>query len=203
MRFNYLILIHGLLLLLLSMQATALEYVPPPNGPYQSSSVINSQSIENLHEKQVYRFPPADLMTETRPKLKAQPFFTQPPVVQNPVHTAPPMPPFQPIDSAPVANMAQPPFPSDNLSPADDTKQPEDLFYPPLPENPWAVGTQDFQNNFQNQWGQQNYQNTQPYQNMNPNYYQNQNNMNTPFSGMPTPWQVMPMQPFFPGQQNQ
>ena len=201
MGFNYLSLIHGLWLLLFSMQAAALDYVPPPNGPYQSSNVINSQSIKNQREQQVYRFPPADLMTESRPKLSTHPSFSLPSGVQNPINSI--TPPMQPVDSAAIVNTTQPQFQSDNLSPSGDMKQPENLFYPPLSENPWAVGTQDFQNNFQNPWGQQNYQNSQPYQNMNPNYYQNQKNMNTPFSGMPTPWQVMPMQPFFSGQQNQ
>ena len=219
MRNNPLSILSGIVVVLISIDATALGYVPPPGGPYKSSSVITSPSIESKPITQVYRFPPEDLIQKSNPVQNAKkPMSIDEPQVR----------PFRDL----MLNQSD--FPQNFTSQGQPTapqaiiednngagsqpgnKATENPFYPPLQDNPWAVGSQEFQNTYPNQWNGQNnnYNYPKQYQDMNPfqnyqqnsnqysNQYTNPNNMNTPFSAMPSPWQMMPMQPFFPGTQS-
>ena len=214
MRNNPLSILCGIVVVFISIDVTALGYVPPPGGPYKSSSVITSPSIESKPTTQVYRFPPEDLIQKSNPLLNTmKPMSIDEPQVRpfrDLMLNQPDFPQNFTIQGQPTAPQASMENNGAGSQPANKATQ--NPFYPPLQNNPWAVGSQEFQNTYPNQWNGQNnnynypkqYPNMNQFQNnqQNLNQYLNPNNMNTPFSAMPSPWQMMPMQPFFPGTQS-
>lgn len=199
-------LLSGFAVMLISMNVAAAEYVPPPTGPYQSSIVIDSQNNDRQQQPiQVYRFPPADLFSGSDQAKHSMPLMQQQPAFNADVFNQSGQIPI-PMDPARQeimdmnAQYAEPL--QDSASLQQQPQAPQSPFYPQLTENPWAVGAQTYQQPYTSPWAAQNYNYPMPYQNMNhnQNYNSNPYNMNEPFSGMPQPWQMMPMQPFFSGQ---
>ena len=179
-------------LLLLAGSVIAEDYVPPPTGPYQSSVIINKDSVNSGSSGQVYRFP-SDIMVQTehkKPPLITEASRYEPEQMLSskklivPEETIPVKKYSLPVVTPPVKPLAG------NIS-----------------GNPWAVDNAIFPNSnvgnggypqyqYQGNWNNPQYSYPQQY----PYGYNNQNNfMNNPFSGMPSPWYTMPMQPFFSG----
>ena len=156
------------------------EYLPPPTGPYQSSVVVNTG--DNNAAQKVYRFPPADLV-QTQPK--------------------PPREGLPRRFDFPAAPGGVPPVNANSKMPAPVTPR-EQLSQPPMPAmdaNPWAVNPQQpFAPDAQGVWGNpygNPYGNYGPYTYPYPYGYGEQHNRNKNFfSNMPSPWSVMPVQPY-------
>ena len=172
--------ISSFLPLALSTLAFAQDYIPPPTGPYQSSVVINRMDRSMPDQSRIYRFPPADLVEPPPPLLDD----AEPPVEARTMEQT-----RRPLDAPQAVEV-----PGSN--PAADFRQgyPQTQAYPPAA-----------------QWGYTPYQygsgwntNAQPYvyppaypQQAYPYGYNQYDNRNEFFPGMPTPWTDNPMQQFF------
>ena len=179
----------GVMLTLLCLPLGASEYVPPPTGPYQSSSVIISSGEANSAQPgQVYKFPPADLI----PPLSGSDTPTKGSLTDSADHVKRDvMEPYNPDTSA--TDYAIPK--SQNESAMMPQSWPNQPVYG---QNPWAYSNQPGYVNpgYSGAWGQQTYPYYQQYPYGASTPYTNSNN---PFSNMPSPWSSMPMQPFFSG----
>jgi hypothetical protein len=150
-------------------------YVPPPSGPYQSSAVvIEGAGDATTSERQVYRFPPSNiLMPEVEPRqfreLERQP-VAKPPGI--------PLPPSTP--QIPDSQRTQQP-------------QAEAWVYPD-----YSTGAQMYSAP-QNWYGYQGgaWQQSAPgygyYPYVAPEQYPQRF---APFDNMPSPWSVIPNNPF-------
>ena len=195
------LVIFGGILLLASPFASASKYVPPPAGPYQPEVVVSEHIDANDGKSdRVYKFPSEDLIRGEAPVFNSR------------TPNSLPINKSRPQSTTNQARQKRPAGKSDPVSrPAGQTSTADGANYP---ANPWAAG-----NNWNRQvaparpayppvnqgWGAQygspQYSNQQyggqpayPY-----GYnYQNYSN-NGPFNNMAAPWNMMPMQPFFPG----
>ena len=174
-----------LLNLVLFNGSTALagEYVPPPTGPYQSTVIINKNPFQSNNSEQVYRFPSEDLIQQKK--------------IFNPVNsTIKQVEPFKQEVALPVPTRDK--VTTKGIPPkVERTVQLSNKAANYYPANPWAPESQAYPGNYQgNYWNNPQYSLPPQY----PPGYNNQNNfMNEAFNGMPTPWNSMPMQPFFSG----
>ena len=174
-------------------QVAADEYVPPPAGPYKPVAVMGgAQAVATDSAGKVYRFPSEDMIRSEAP---APMLASEEPVT---VTERPAQAPadFQQADSATAAltpsSAANPQQPTTGFSAA----------------NPWAVATPQgqampapaYQPPNQAWYPQYAYPQQYPYGYGYPDYYNNSNSgTEAPYSNMPTPWSMMPMQPFFSG----
>jgi hypothetical protein len=188
-------IITTVLLLFVSATVQGRDYVPPPNGPYQPSVVINNSQVDDS-QQHVYKFPPPDMLLDVN--KKPSDFDYQPELRGNE-----PRQQMAPETVKPIRNQQQSPLMNSQTM-------------PPLP-NPdaysaWQLqqggrsnnaapgwGYQEGTPNYnQNVWQQQapgyGYQQQYPYSYGYPNQYNGTNNQ---FYGMPSPWNVMPKNPFF------
>lgn len=173
------------ILLLFSQKILAGEYVRPPSGPYQSTVIIHKNLNQSGSSDQVYKFP-SDILIQVEQSDKS--VFLPDRKKQNQTqqgagskHAIAPVIP--PIVENPV--FTQPERPTDgNFS-----------------RNPWDAESLPGPGSYQGNGYQENWSNQQfSYPQQSPYGYYNQNNfMNYPFNGMPSPWTAMPMQPFFSG----
>jgi hypothetical protein len=162
--------------------ATANEYVPPPTGPYQSSSIVINSVEENTSEQpQVYRFPPSDLITdemeqsESGPEVvHAEPAGIAPPSVQGRVNSEDY--PQQPASMPPVYSQ-----PYNNWARQGMAQPPMDYRY--------QGGYQNGTWGYPQQYYSYPYSNPEQYDPTNSQYYNN----------MPSPWSMMPKNPFSSG----
>lgn len=198
--------LSGGILLLVSPFALASKYVPPPAGPYQPEVVVSEHVDTNDGESdRVYKFPSEDLMR------------SEAPVFNSSTSNSLPLDNSQPQSTTNQARQQRPAGKPDPESlPAGQSSTAGGANYP---SNPWATG-----NNWNGQatssgsayppvnqgwgaqygspqygnqqYGGQQYGGQQSY----PYGYNYQNYLNSgPFNNMATPWKMMPMQPFFPG----
>lgn len=184
--------------LIVSQSVAAIDYVPPPPGPYESTSVISRSDVEEPEQERVYRFPSDDFLRQfgqdsissaepVRSPVpvpsKVQPHAVTPPVVTSP--------------EAPIANHFSVP-----------SRVPQTGYSTVVPgnNNPW--GTAGTGQPYYSPPPQQQYQhdvwNYQPYSYPGSYPYQQGGypyppgyGENNPFSSMPSPWSMMPMQDFF------
>lgn len=205
MKLNKIIYSLGLMSFL-PYQVMAIEYVPPPTGPYESSIVINKKSPSSRTER-VYKFPSDSLiqsdrreeavfLSDTRVEVKPKENKTNTYVdssrskdsVRN--QNTQPLQPELPSSANPVAGgLSTNPWAPVNLPAAELYQQnyyqensfPGDNYqgysYPGYPNSPQYVYPQQYPNAYDNQY----------------------NFMNDPFRNMPSPWSGMSMQPFFSG----
>lgn len=183
----------------IAFSVAAIEYVPPPAGPYQSSVVIQKESTQtgNLTEK-VYRFP-SDI------KVNGLKSYPTPSPAANPAKKIEKLPQTQWTTEADLtsstADSASLPMPRQSTysrQPANNTGgvNPWSVDYPGL-VSPGQQNRNVYPSfNYQGYWSQPQYSQPQYY----PYGYNQQNNfMNSPFGKMPSPWSGMSMQPFFSG----
>lgn len=179
--------------LIASQSAAAIDYVPPPPGPYKSNAVISRYDVEKPESEEVYRFPSEDFLRQFEEERVA-------PVALEPVAPPMPVPPQMPARlpmEAPVE--ASPDRPAGNdfmLRP----EAPQADYSARVPGNPWGTG-QPYYSQPQygyDTWGYQpyNYPGNYPYQQGSYPYSQGYGE-NNPFNTMPSPWSMMPMQNFF------
>jgi hypothetical protein len=185
-------IITGVLLLSVSVAVQARDYVPPPSGPYQPLVVINNSPADKS-QQQVYKFPPPDILLEdrnTHPDLSYQPGhqIDEGPQIA-PAKIKPPMSQQQLMESKRMQPMPQSGGYSQWQIPGQGGQ---------TGTNPGWYGYQGLAPNYnQNVWQQQpgyGYQQQYPYSYGTPNQY---NGAYNPFYGMPSPWNVMPKNPFF------
>lgn len=186
-------------LMLVVSYSYADDYVAPPPGPYQSSVVIHqydrtvNESLESQQQK-VYKFPAADLFE---------------PVVEPGTQNRNP-------DNQFFNDLAFPSESSLYRSQVDDqtsevpaqlmpgienqqsgTSVPDNPYTAPFQYgNPWATNQSRSITNYSDGWGRNQYPGNYP----NHYGYNNPSNMmNNTNSFMPSPWSMMPMQPFSSG----
>lgn len=191
------VLIVSVLLSKPDVADAARDYVPPPNGPYQSTVVIdNTASGQSDH--QVYKFPPPDiLMDEKLPQNKLdRPPLNRPQAdsMPYPDSAAVPQPAQQPAMDYPSAGYTNP-----NQPPANQWQVTPGVQPGAYPGNWYGGNGYPAPNSGynQNQWQQApgyGYQQQYPYSYGNTYPY---NGTNSTFNGMPSPWSVMPKNPFF------
>jgi hypothetical protein len=192
-RMNYYrVYLIPLFALLLCSIATAGEYVPPPTGPYKSSVVISGKNLfQSESGTQVYKFPTEEMIQiqrtdpDTHKQVRA---FKQRDEARPPFKTATETGLPVPATPVPSANLQNGP------ARLPQSANPGAGGY--YANNPWAPGQQSYPYWGQNMWANPAYapQQQSPY-----GYSNQNNNMNSPFYGMPGPWSAMPMQPFFSG----
>lgn len=195
--------ISGGILLLASPFVPAAKYVPPPAGPYQpEEEVVVSEHVDANDGKsdRVYKFPSEDLIRGEAPVFNSRTSSSLPLNKSQPQSTT-----NQPRQQRPASK------PDPASRPAGQSSTAGGANYP---ANPWAAG-----NNWNRQaapagpayppvnqgwgaqygspqYGNQQYGGQQSY----PYGYNYQNYSNSgPFNNMTAPWNMMPMQPFFPG----
>lgn len=200
------------------------EYVPPPSGPYQSSVIIKSAPVGNGRQNQVYKFPSADVLSESPSERETgQPAHSnvaqkavpgsenRPEVAQGreiPGQFIEEQEPHQ--DDSSYWQPQEQDLPQAN-SPQDQVASyPEYPAYPNQPQQPLTT-VPTWQSNayyppqrgagmgipYGNTWQQQapQYGYSRPYQY--PYGYSQQYENYNPFNEMPAPWSVMKNNPFF------
>ncbi len=182
--------------LVFSQSVMAIDYVPPPTGPYQSQStiIINNNENHPSTPAQVYVFPSDSLINagnggnSVAAKQNDKQF------------SGPDISPDKALTPVPGEPIEKPPIVPENNRP---TAPIMDTYM-----NPWSPESLPGTNYNQADYYQPNWNNQQynyPPQYSYPQQYpygynNNQNNfMNNPFNSMPSPWSAMPMQPFFSG----
>jgi len=196
------------LLFLFTPYATGNNYVPPPTGPYQSSVVINSVEKNSVEQPQIYKFPSADLIHQDSQASSIAKRLPAYPVDRSYPGSAPM---FKSEQIAPVTNKMPATSPGYQSQPMVNAQPsgPAAAPYSPYANNPWsAEQSQGFsqspeQSVYQGDVWSMPAQNYSPrgYPNQYPYGYSNSYNSNPePYTGMPTPWSVMPMKQFFSGQ---
>ena len=214
-----LIFISGVLFLSSSLlfvqQVFAGEYVPPPTGPYKSSVVVNKNQITEGNSGQVYKFPSDNLIqSESR---NDPVFLSDRRIINLPEkkfsNSAQSIATQQAVSEAEIQHQQQSVVSRQSSQPPSSAA--------PNFTNPWDPESLPQAENYQQNYYQgdvfrDNYYqgnryagNTYPRTQLNSQYaypqnypyaQSNQNNfMNAPFNGMPSPWSSMPMQPFFSG----
>jgi hypothetical protein len=184
------------LLLVTSLAVAARDYVPPPSGPYQSSVVINSSSDDDS-QQQVYKFPPPDILLD---ESNTRSEFVNPPgpLVSEPQQQNAPVI----SDSLMNQQRRQPAVNSQGSRPMPDAYSQWQLPQQSGQVNP-GTGWYGYQgqgrlpNYNQNVWQPApgyGYQQQYPYSYGAPYQY---NGNNSPFYGMPSPWNVTNKNPFF------
>jgi hypothetical protein len=195
---------HQILLITCLVSAStgvlAAEYVPPPAGPYKPAVVMSDSSGTSTDDSgKVYKFPNDDLMRSE----------------------APPMPVLVPPRKEPVKTVHNERLNAGSemqkkaaKAPTFSSQSPANIQNPAnsYAVNPWAAGAfqsqssvappryQSAQQPGQAWYPPYGYPQQNPYAYGYPNYYGNSNNSaDAPFSTMPSPWTMMPMQPFFSG----
>ncbi len=179
----------------------AAEYVPPPAGPYKPAVVVSgTQNSAIKGSGKVYKFPSEDLMRAEAPAMPEMDSTRNEPdrTVQNEGLRAN-LEGQKNATKAPVYSLQNPA----------NVQNPVNSYA----LNPWAAGVgttrsqsvapphyQGAQQPGQAWYPQYGYPQQNPYAYGYPNYYGNSNNSaNAPFSNMPSPWTMMPMQPFSSG----
>lgn len=200
---NLYLLIYGLLLPISSVAQTS-EYVPPPTGPYQSSVVINTLQSGAADETHVYKFPSADLIEQVTGKpdeiepesiatdlaFPSEQDFVEPrtdDVIPSTNQTAPMANTNRPVDVR-RPQQAQPVPPAYGSQPYANTV------------NPWSSSQAPYPNAYQEQnlWAQPHGRSQYQYPYGYSQQYNN-NTYNSPYEYMPSPWSMMPKNPFFQG----
>ena len=182
--------------LILTQVAWARDYVPPPSGPYQSSVVINHSTIDG-EPQQVYKFPPADILTDGN-AARGSGFLSD--SGPGPDDTEQKQP-----DQERRVGMIPPqstlPGAGNQLAPGSSpyqwqVPQTYDPYQSSAPAwNGYNTGNVPaYKQNVWQQTPQYGYAPQYPYSYGQPNQY---NANNYPFYGMPSPWNVMPKNPFF------
>ncbi len=188
-----------------SCQASAQEYVPPPAGPYKPEVVVSdAPAFSSESAEKVYKFQSEDLIRSEAPAAlsfdASAASAQQPeqriirPSAQRPNDTTPHTDSGSAIPGQIYHDSAQAPQPtggraydSNPWAPNVSTVQPQQPVYP---------GSLNW---YPQQYGY-GYPQQYPYGYGNQGYYGNTpNDANAPFSNMTSPWNMMPMQPFFPG----
>ena len=184
----------------------AQEYVPPPAGPYKPEVIVSDApalSSEKSAEK-VYKFPSEDLIRgEAPPALSFDtPAASGQQSEQRINHQS-----AQRSNNTATHTGSGAAIPGSNYHSSAQASQPTtDRLHD---SNPWAPSVSTMQPQqpvyrgssswYPPQYGY-GYPQQYPYGYGTQDYYGNaQNDANAPFSNMPTPWNMMPMQPFFPG----
>ncbi len=185
----------GTFIALMAMHsASARDYIPPPNGPYQSSVVINN-SIVDGEQQQVYKFPPADILIDEKPEPGSD-FVSQSEGQRRDSQG--------PLAGPGADNQADLQQPQSMMTGPQFQRAPEDYYQWQAPQGNSYNAMQRWGNyqgaapNYNPNVWQQNpqygYPQQYPYSYGTPNQY---NGVNNPFYGMPSPWNVMPKNPFF------
>ncbi len=171
-------------------------YAPPPAGPYKPLVVVNDDTnTTSDSSSKVYKFPSEDLIQGDAPRLQDQPESEKKPafatVLKHPDNTAT-------TRSSAQSAMRTVPDSLSSVPPGNGAAWRQN--------NPWSPLSQTTGQDAQPRYQIPGYG---PGQGWYPGYnYSRQqypygyaypgNTGNSPFN-MPTPWSMMPMQPFFPG----
>lgn len=188
--------ISSLLLLLMATSLQARDYVPPPSGPYQSSVIINSATAGDAKAQKVYKFPPADITLDAEPaqlstESAGRSQMSTPDEQRYPQDRA--------EDQSSKSVNTRRPMPSTVGETPQWSSSPQAPGYP----NPGQGGGYQWYGYqpqaggyYQDRWSQYpqgyGYQNPYPYRGENPYDYST-----NPFESMPSPWSIMPKNPFF------
>ena len=189
-----------------SCQALAQEYVPPPAGPYKPEVVVSdAPAFSSESAEKVYKFPSEDLIrSDTPPPLTFDaPARSDHQSVQKKAKPAAPLR----NDSRSHAGYESA-LSSQNSRGSRQTSR--SMGGRGYDSNPWSPNVSTarpqlpafpaYSDSYPSQQNGYGYPQQYPYGYGAQGYYGNTpNDANTPFFNMTSPWNMMPMQPFFPG----